>query len=91
MSRQLTYSKWLLIKKETNKWNDIYFDIPNDTISKLYKLKCCHYIQISNCGLYHLGNDICNFDVPEFNITQEMRIRIKVHQKSTKKVFVYCQ
>jgi len=87
MIKQIKHSEWLSIKKQTDKWNDIYFDVPNDTINKLYRSKGCHYIQISDYGLYHLGEDICNFDVPEFNIEQQIRIRTKIHQKSTKKGF----
>lgn len=87
MVKKIKHSEWLSIKKHTDKWNDTYIDVPNDTINKLYRSKGCHYIQISNFGLYHLGNDICNFSVPEFNIEQEIRIRTKIHKKSTKKGF----
>lgn len=87
MNKHISHSEWLEIKKRTDDWNDVYIDIQNDIINKLYRSKGCHYIQISDFGLYHLGNDICNFGVPEFNIQQEMRIRIKVHQKTTKKGF----
>jgi hypothetical protein len=83
MLRKVKHSEWLSIKKNTNKWNDIYIDIPNNTINKLYRSKNCHYIQISEYGLYHLGDDICDFGVPEFDIEQEMRIRTKIHQKTT--------
>ena len=44
---------------------------PNDTIKKLYSEKDCNYIQISNKGLYHLGNDICEFNVAEFICEQQ--------------------
>jgi hypothetical protein len=85
---QLTYEEWIKLKSKTNLWNDFYFDIPNDTIRKLYTEKGCQYIQISDgYGLYHLGNDICKFNVPIFNIEQCIRIRIKVHTKKNKKGF----
>ena len=83
--RKLTHEEWLNIKKETTQWNDTYLPIPNDTINKLYSIKKCYYIQISDYGLYHLGNDICGFGVPEFKIEQQIRIRIKVHHRKTKK------
>lgn len=68
--------------------NDVYIDIPNDTIKKLYSMKRCQYIQISNdYGLYHLGEDVCNFDVPEFIIEQQIRIRTKIHTKKDKNGF----
>jgi len=54
---------------------------PNDNNKKLYSNKGCYYIQVSNKGLYHLGNDICNFNVPEFICEQHLRIRTKIHSK----------
>lgn len=89
IANKLTYEQWKQIKQNDNTWNDKYFIIPNDTIKKIYQEKGCHYIQISNYGLYHLGNDICNFNVPEFIIEQELRIRIKVHK--TKDSQGYCK
>lgn len=77
----LEYNKWKEMKALTNKWNDVYVDIPSDTIRRVYKEKNCYYIQISNgYGLYHLGEDIYNFKVPIFDIEQRLRIRIKVHK-----------
>jgi hypothetical protein len=82
IKKSITHEEWIKIKKETNKWNDIYLDIPEDTITKLYQSKGCKYIQISdNYGLYHLGNDICNFNVPIFKVNQKLRIRTKIHTK----------
>lgn len=85
--KKITHYEWTNIKKNTTDFNDIYFNIPNNTIRNLYNNKGCFYIQISNKGLYHLGNDICNFGVPEFNCKQEMRIRIKIHKKKDKNGF----
>jgi hypothetical protein len=87
MNKKYTHNQWLLIKEKTNDWNDSYIDIPNDTIKKIYKAKGCYYIQISEYGLYHLGNDIYNFQVPEFIIAQEIRIRTKIHAKKDKNGF----
>jgi hypothetical protein len=89
VNNKITYEEWLSIKKLDNSWNDFYISIPNDTIKKLYSLKGCHYIQISKYGLYHLGTDICNFNVPEFNIEQRLRFRIKVHKKRNKYGFCH--
>jgi len=83
MNKRITNKEWLKIKSETNQWKDHYIDIPSDTIKKLYSQKGCQYIQISDFGLYHLGEDICGFDVPLFNVEQQLRIRIKSH--STRK------
>lgn len=80
MNNRITNEEWLKIKKETNQWNDHYIDIPSDTIRKLYTQKGCQYIQISDgYGLYHLGNDICGFSVPIFDLKQQIRIRVKPH------------
>ena len=88
MEKSLTYEEWIKLKSETKKWDDIYIDIPSDYISKLYQAKGCNYIQISNgYGLYHLGNDKCDFDVPIFNIEQQLRIRTKVHTRKNAKGF----
>ena len=88
VEKAITHEEWVKCKKETNKWNDKYISIPSDTIAKLYSAKGCNYIQISNgYGLYHLGNDICNFNVPLFNIEQRIRIRTKIHSKKNKKGF----
>lgn len=88
MEKSITHEERVKIKSETNKWNDIYTDIPSNCISKLYQVKGCNYIQISNgYGLYHLGHDICNFDVPLFNIEQRLRIRTKIHTRKNKKGF----
>ena len=84
----LTHDEWKNIKSVSDKWNDVYLDIPSDTIQKLYAAKGCHYIQISDNGLYHLGNDFCSFGVPLFEIEQRIRIRTKIHSRSNK--FNYC-
>ncbi len=86
--KHITYDEWLSIKKSNHIWNDLYIDIPNNTIQKLYSIKGCKYIQLSNgYGLYHLGHDICNFNVPEFIIDQQLRIRVKVHSRKNKNGF----
>ena len=88
MVKPITHEEWVKLKTETKKWHDVYFDIPSDYISKLYQAKGCNYIQISNgYGLYHLGNEICNFDVPVFHIEQQLRVRTKIHTKKNKKGF----
>lgn len=82
ITNNITYDEWLNIKKENKDFNDSYIECPDTIIRDLYKNKGCSYIQVSNKGLYHLGNDICNFNVPEFIIKQKLRIRIKVHSKN---------
>ena len=63
---KITHEEWKKIKEDTDDFNDQYIECPDYKILKLYKSKGCKYIQISEKGLYHLGSDICNFNVPEF-------------------------
>lgn len=79
--KSLTYEEWTEIKKSDKSFDDYYVEIPKDTINKLYLKKGCHYIQISDYGLYYLKDDICKLNVPKFDINQKMRIRIKVHSR----------
>jgi hypothetical protein len=85
LSKPMTHNEWITIKKNTSIWNDMYISIPDDTISALYFVKGCQYIQLSTYGLYHLDEDVCKFNVPEFKIEQQMRIRIKIHTRKNKK------
>lgn len=87
LQNDITHEEWIKIKNETNDFNDTYIDCPNDTIIKLYGEKGCSYIQISEKGLYHLGNDICNFNVPMFICDQRLRVRTKIHERRNKKGF----
>jgi hypothetical protein len=87
MQRDITYEEWIESKKQTNHFKDIYINCLDDTIKKLYSAKGCKYIQVSDKGLYHLGDDVCNFNVPEFLCEQQFRIRIKVHSRKDKKGF----
>jgi len=88
MKKSITHKEWITIKNKTDMWDDVYIDVPNDTIQKLYNAKKCQYIQISKgYGLYHLGDDVCNFNVPKLEIEQCIRIRTKIHTKKNKKGF----
>lgn len=87
MLKDITHEEWVKIKRETTDFNDVYFDCPSDTIMKLYGKKGCSYIQISDKGLYHLGNDICDFKVPAFVCEQQLRVRTKIHKRKNKNGF----
>jgi len=82
MNRKITHDQWVTIKKRQPYFRDTYIDCPNDIISKLYKAKGTHYIQISDYGLYHTGEDPCNFGVPFFECPQELRVRTKIHSRN---------
>lgn len=87
MLNKITHDEWLEIKKKTDDFKDFYLESSNDTIKKLYSEKGCFYIQISDKGLYHLGNDICKFNVPEFICEQQLRVRTKIHTRKNSKGF----
>lgn len=89
IGKKITHMEWVKIKVETGKFKDFYKDIPNDTIKKIYREKGCYYIQVSDKGLYHLGQDICNFGVPEFICDQEIRIRTKIHKRKDNNGFCH--
>jgi hypothetical protein len=87
MLKDITHEEWIKIKKETSNYNDTYINCPNNTIRRLYSEKGCTYIQISGKGLYHLGNDVCDFKVPIFTCEQQLRVRTKIHERKNKKGF----
>jgi len=87
MLKDITHEEWVKIKRETSDFNDVYIDCPSDTIMKLYSEKGCSYIQISDKGLYHLGNDVCDFKVPAFVCDQQLRVRTKIHKTKNKNGF----
>lgn len=97
MQREITHEEWINIKKNTDDFNDFYVDCPSTTISRLYRETGCKYIQVSEKGLFHLGDDACQFGVPEFICEQQLRIRTKIHtRKNTRgfcklSVIVACQ
>jgi len=85
--RNMTHPEWIQLKKETTDFHDTYIPCPNTMIKRLYQEKGCCYIQISEKGLYHLGNDICHFQVPEFICEQQWRVRTKIHTTKNSKGF----
>ena len=78
LQKEITYEEWLEIKTI---YKDRYLDIPNDTLSRAYNAKGTQYIQLLNYGLYHTGDDLCNFQVPFFECEQRLRVRCKRHGK----------
>jgi hypothetical protein len=84
----MTHKEWKEEKEKTDDWNDHYIPCKNNMISRLYGYKKCQYIQISNYGLYHLGEDVCNFGVPYFECEQRLRIRTKIHSSCDRHGFM---
>ena len=58
-------------------------DSLNDFVRKNYNDKGNDYIQIRDYGLYHLGEDKCNFGVPEFK-PEKTILRIRCKRRSGK-------
>jgi hypothetical protein len=88
LDHPVTHAEWTAIKKETPEFKDTYISCGNNTISQLYKAKGCQYIQVDGKGLYHTGEDTCEFGVPYFECPQQIRIRLKVHTRSNKKGYM---
>lgn len=84
MQKNIRHDEWLSIKQNTSDFRDVYIDIPDTTIRDVYRQKGCYYIQVSKKGLYHLGDDIYGFNVPEFIIDQQIRVRTKIHKRINK-------
>ena len=72
----MTYDQWNMIK---HNFPDVYISCPDDAIARAYQAKGVHYIQLEHHGLYHTGEDVCNFGVPLFACHQRLRIRCKRH------------
>ncbi len=87
IKQNFTLDEWNNYKSQDATYKDVFFDCPDDTIKKMYALKGNKYIQISKKGLYHLGNDYCNFGVPEFICPQQIRIRVKNHKSENSQGF----
>jgi hypothetical protein len=77
LTKKRTMETW---REEKKDFKDVYFQVPNDFISKLYSSKGCKYIQISDFGLYHLQDDVCNFGTKLFDTPSMVRIRVKYHK-----------
>jgi hypothetical protein len=88
ISKNITHKEWLKIKENTNEYDDIYINCPNNYISLYYKNKGSNYIQINNYGLFHTGEDILNFNVPFFEVDTHLRIRTKIHTTCNSKGFI---
>lgn len=68
-------------KEDGKKGKDYTFDVDDTFIRVNYSIKGNSYIQIKDYGLYHLGNDVYNFGVPEFKPSKSwIRLRCKFHK-----------
>lgn len=84
--KNVSHEEWLKIKQD---YSDEYIDIDEQEIQNFYRKKGCAYIQIKGgYGLYHLGEDPLELNVPEFKLKQRIRIRVKVHSKTNSQLSV---
>jgi hypothetical protein len=58
-------------------FTDQFVDIPSDAVSIYYNTKDTYYIQIGGYGLYYMGKDPANLEVPKFTLGLKLRIRLK--------------
>ena len=73
-----TFQEWDAVKEQ---FADEYYTAAPDSISRYYKEKGNAYVQIRGLGLYHTGEDVCNFGVPFLETWTQLRIRCKRHGK----------
>jgi len=78
LERSIRFVEWESVK---HLYKDQYVNVPIDTIARVYKSKGSHYVQISEHGLYHTGEDPCGFGVPYLAVEQRLRVRCKRHGK----------
>lgn len=78
LKKDMTFSDWESVSSD---FSDEQYHAPSDVISKYYLEKGNSYIQINGLGLYHTGEDVCNFGVPYFKCPTYLRIRCKRHGK----------
>lgn len=74
----MTFPEWELVASD---FKDEKYPAPSDSISNYYKEKGNAYIQIRGYGLYHTGEDVCEFGVPYFECPTYLRVRCKRHGK----------
>jgi hypothetical protein len=71
--------QWLA---EKHLFADEYISVDSKKVAEYYRRKGESYIQVEGKGLYHLGQDVLAWGVPEFVCETLLRIRCKCH-KST--------
>jgi hypothetical protein len=74
--KMMLYHEWEEVSSE---FRDELYTAPRTSISKYYFDKGNSYIQIRGLGLYHTGEDVCNFGVPFFECLTQLRVRCKRH------------
>ena len=85
----LSSSKWRIEREKVigineKNYDQRGFDKPHipltlDPLIKFYNSKDCYYIQVSECGLYHLGKDKYELGTPKFDGIIDFRFRAKMH------------
>jgi hypothetical protein len=75
MFKNISFNYWLSIK---HNYENISLICPPHALTCIYRDHGYKYIQISEKGLYHLGDDIYNFGVPKFLCPQRIYFETNV-------------
>lgn len=96
-SEHRSATKWYfreLIREERIEHDSIdrirYIPAENNTINRLFLSRKCHYIQIKDFGLYHLGQDICGFGTPKLDMKCLVKVDNFTRRDGSKKVAIAC-
>ena len=97
----LTLEQWHDYKQEcqnkakhnstyTDPTQDVYIPVAQDDILEYYRSKNNSYVQVKDYGLYHFGDDVCDFGVPLLEIPDvDLRFRIKNHGSRKDKTQIF--
>lgn len=92
LSSKITYEEWL---EEKEYFHDESYIIKNSSfITEYYSSQGSQYIHFEDKGLFHTGNDVLQWGVPEFKCDIKVRIRCKQHSgkiPSSVQVVILCQ
>jgi hypothetical protein len=69
--------------REKHLFKGEYIPVGKTAVTQYYANKGSKYIHIETKGLYHTGEDPCEFGVPLFSADTRIRIRCKQHGKSS--------
>jgi len=76
LTKKIVFHEWDTV---ADVFQDEQYTAPPESISKYYSQKGNSYIQIKGLGLYHTGEDVCEFGVPFFVCQTRLRVRCKRH------------
>jgi hypothetical protein len=75
-----SFETWV---NEKHNFKGEYIPVGNNAVTRYYENKGSKYIYIESKGMYHTGEDPCQFGVPLFLSNTRIRIRCKQHGSSS--------